>query len=66
MVLSLLERLARRRWRPGASPVWTAAAFAAWMVRRYQRNAAKDTIVLREELRPGQTLVITHTNQPHG
>jgi hypothetical protein len=66
MVLTLLERLALRRRRAGASPIWTAAAFAAWMLRRYQRNASRDNVVLREELKPGQSLVITHTTQPHG
>lgn len=66
MLQSLLERLAARRRRPGAHPAWTAAAFALWLLRRYQRSAAKDAVVLREELRPGETLVITHTNQRRG
>lgn len=66
MLLRILERLALRRRRAGASPLWTAAAFGAWMLRRYQRNASRDTVVLREELKPGQSLVITHTTQPHG
>jgi hypothetical protein len=66
MVLSILERLAARRRRPGAHPAWTAVAVAAFLVRRYQRRAAKDAVVLREELRPGETLLITHTNRPQG
>lgn len=66
MLLALLERLARQRRRAGASSIWTAAAFAAFLLRRYQQRADKEGVVLREELRPGETLVISHTTQPHG
>ena len=66
MFLSLLERLALRRRRPGAHPAWTAVAFAAFLVRRYQRKQAQDAVALREELRPGETLVITHTTRRRG
>jgi hypothetical protein len=66
MVLSILERLAARRRRPGAHPAWTAVAVGAFLLRRYQRRAAKDSVVLREELRPGEALLITHTNRPQG
>lgn len=66
MFLKLLERLAARRRRAGAHPAWMAVGFAAWLVRRYQRNAGRDAVVLREELRPGETLVITHTTQRGG
>ena len=66
MLLSLLERLALRRRRPGAHPAWSAVAFAAFLVRRYRKRADRDAVVLREELRPGETLVITHTSQRQG
>jgi hypothetical protein len=66
MLLSILERLAQRRRRPGAHPAWSAVALAAFLVRRLRSRAAKDSVVLREELRPGETLVITHTHQPQG
>lgn len=66
MVLSILERLATRRRRSGASPVWTVVAFAVFLLRVHQRRAAKDTVSLREELRPGESLVITHTTRPQG
>jgi hypothetical protein len=66
MLLSLLERLALRRRRPGAHPAWSAVAFAAFLVRRYRKRADRDAVVLREELRPGETLVITHTDQQQG
>ncbi len=66
MLLTLLERLAARRRRAGASPIWTAAAFAAFLLRLYRRRSASDEVALREVLRPGETLVITHTTQPRG
>jgi hypothetical protein len=66
MLLTILERLGRRRQRPGASGVWTAVAFAAFLLRQYQRRAARDAISLREELRPGESLLITHTRTPYG
>ena len=66
MLLSLLERLALRRRRPGAHPAWSAVAFAAFLLRQHRKRAAKDAVVLREELRPGETLVITHTTQKQG
>jgi hypothetical protein len=66
MVLKILERLAARRRRPGAHPAWTAMALAAFLVRTYQRRSSRDAVALREELRPGETLVITHTNRPQG
>jgi hypothetical protein len=66
MILSLLERLAARRRRPGAHPAWTAVALAAFLLRRYQRSSARDAVALREELRPGETLVITHTTHRRG
>ena len=66
MVLSLLERLAARRRRPGSHPAWTAVALAAFLLRTYRRRSARDAVVLREELKPGETLLITHTNRPQG
>jgi hypothetical protein len=66
MVLSLLERLAARRRRPGAHPAWVAASFALFLLRTYRKRAARDEVVLREALQPGETLVITHTNQHQG
>lgn len=66
MLLSLLERLALRRRRPGAHPAWTAVAFAAFLVRWHRKRSAKETLALTEVLRPGETLVITHTHQRRG
>jgi hypothetical protein len=66
MVLMILERLAARRRRSGASPVWTVVAAAAFLLRLHQRRSSKDAVSLREELRPGETLVITHTDRTRG
>lgn len=40
--------------------------FAIFLLRTYQRRANRDTVVLREQLNPGETLVISHTHQPRG
>ncbi|MFP5256782.1 MAG: hypothetical protein ACLGI8_13150 [Acidimicrobiia bacterium] len=66
MLLRALQLLAARRRRPGSSPVWTGVALAAFLLQRYQRRQARDTVSLREELRPGESLLISHTTQPHG
>jgi hypothetical protein len=66
MLLALLERLARRRQRQGASGIWTAVALAAFLLRQYQRRASRDSVRLSEELRPGESLLITHTTTRHG
>jgi hypothetical protein len=61
-----LERLALRRSRPGSSSIWTAVAIAAWLLRHHDKRVRRDMIVLREELQPGETLLITHTTQTQG
>lgn len=66
MFLRLLQTLALRRKRNGASGIWTGVAFAAFLVRLYQRRARKDSVSLREELQPGESLVISHTTSPRG
>ncbi|HEY9556833.1 MAG TPA: hypothetical protein VIR58_08860 [Acidimicrobiales bacterium] len=67
MLLRALEILARRRRLKGrGGPIWTAAALGAFLIRAYQRREARESISLREELRPGESLLITHTRQPRG
>lgn len=66
MLLRALQMLAARRRRPGASGVWTGVALAAFLLRRYQERQRQESVSLREELRPGEALLITHTTQPHG
>jgi hypothetical protein len=66
MLLRLLEQLARRRRRPGSHPAWTAVALAAFLLRVYQQRAQRQEVSLREELRPGESLLISHTTEPRG
>ncbi len=65
-MLRILELLAVRRRRNGASGIWTGVAFAAFLLRWHQRRAERDTVSLREELKPGESLVISHTTLPRG
>lgn len=65
-LLAILEWVALRRRRHGSHPIWTAAAFAAFLLRQHHKRAVRDAIVLREELRPGESLLITDTNVPRG
>ncbi|MGQ0832373.1 MAG: hypothetical protein ACT4OV_11915 [Microthrixaceae bacterium] len=66
MLLRILEKLARRRRRPGAHPAWAAVSLAVFLLRRAQRRSKRDAVVLREELRPGEGLLISHTTQTWG
>lgn len=64
MLLRAIELLGRRR--RGGHPAWAALTLAAFLLRRYQQSAQRDEVVLREELRPGESLLISHTTQPRG
>jgi hypothetical protein len=66
MLLRVLEMVARRRRIKSSSGLWTGLTFAIFLLRTYQRRAARDTISLREELKPGQSLLISNTDQPRG
>jgi hypothetical protein len=66
MLLAVLEWLALRRKRPGAHSIWTAAAFAAFLLRQHHRRVARERVSLRQELHPGESLLITHTDTPRG
>jgi hypothetical protein len=65
MLLAVIEMALRRR-PAGAKGIWSGLALAAFLLRWQQRRARKEGVSLREELRPGDTLVITHTRTPHG
>ncbi len=67
MLLRLLELLAVRRKRRGANGggIWTAVGLAAFLLRRHKQRSARDEVALREEIRPGESLVISHTTRPH-
>ena len=64
--IPFLERLALRRSRAGHRGIWTAIAMATWLLRHYDKRVRRDVIVLREDLQPGDSLLITHTTQPQG
>jgi hypothetical protein len=67
MLLRVLEMIARRRRIKGpSSGLWTGLTFAIFLLRLHQRRAARDTISLREELKPGESLLISNTHQPRG
>lgn len=66
MLLGLLQQLALRRKRQGASGIWTAVAFAAFLLGQYQKRSRSDAVVLREALLPGESVVISHTTTPRG
>jgi hypothetical protein len=66
MLLRILEQLARRRRRPGSHPAWTAVSLAAFLLRLHRKRAHRHDVSLREELKPGETLVITHLPEPRG
>lgn len=67
MLLRALQIIARRRrLKGGGGPVWAAAAIGAYLIRFYQRREARESVSLREELQPGESLLISHTTQPRG
>jgi hypothetical protein len=67
MLLRILEIVARRkRLKGGGGPIWAAAALGAYLLRFHQRREARQAISLREELQPGESLLITHLSQPKG
>ena len=66
LFLNLLERMAARRRQAGRGGIWTGIAFGTFLLRLYRRRAHRDVITLREPLLPGESILITHTTQPHG
>jgi hypothetical protein len=66
LFMNLLERLAARRRAAGRGGIWTGIAFGTFLLRIYQRRAHRHTISLSEPLRPGESILITHTTQRQG
>ena len=64
ILLETLQRFAQRRRRAGAGGIWAGIAFATFLVRLHKRRVRPAS--LRETLRPGESILITHTTQPHG
>ena len=65
-LLLLLERLGRRRHKKGAHGIWTAVALTAYLLKRYDRHVRNKVDILREDLKPGEALLITHTTELQG
>lgn len=65
MLLRALELVARRR-RSGGHPAWAAVTFATFLLRQYKKRAHRQQSVIREELQPGESLLITHHDRPRG
>jgi hypothetical protein len=62
-VLDLLHRTAVRKGVFGSSRRWLAVAIGTWSFRQIIKLAARrETVVLREELQPGESLLVTHTS----
>ena len=66
MLLALLERITARRRGQRRGGIWTGIAFATFLLRWHQKRVGKDAVTLREELRPGESILVTHTTQRHG
>ena len=64
ILLETLQRFAQRRRRSGASGVWAGIAFATFLMRLYKRRAKPAPLSVT--LRPGESILITHTTQPRG
>ena len=62
--IEAVQRFAQRRRRAGGSDLWRAVAFATFLLRIYRRRARPT--VLSEALRPGESILITHTTQRRG
>ncbi|MFL6204964.1 MAG: hypothetical protein ACJ739_06405 [Acidimicrobiales bacterium] len=66
LLINLLERMAAARRQTGRGGIWTGIAFGTFLYRIYQRRAHRDVITLREQLNPGESILITHTTQRQG
>lgn len=54
------ELRGRRHGLRGASSVWLAVWVVSFAYRRLRKMTAPEQVVVREQLRPGQRLVVTH------
>jgi hypothetical protein len=66
-IVDVVQRTAVRRGVFGTSRAWLAVAIGTWSLRQARRIASRrETAVLTEELRPGESLLITHTTDTYG
>jgi hypothetical protein len=64
VLLEALQRYAQRRRRAGAGGIWAGVAFATFLMRLHRRRTQPAT--LHEVLRPGESILISHTTQHRG
>ena len=64
--LQFVERFALRRSSVGGRGVYSSIAFAGFLLRQYDKRSRRNVVVLREELQPGESLLITHTTHTQG
>ena len=66
-VLGRLQSAGIRKGFFGTSRPWLIVGVTAWAIRRARGLVRREeAVVLREPLRPGESLLITHTREPHG
>ena len=66
MLLRVLERVAMYRRGKNRGGIWTAISLATFLLRWHKRREARETLSLIEDLKPGESILITHTTQRHG
>lgn len=63
-MIRYLSRVGFRRGLLGGSRAWTSVGVVAFALRALGRMAAREPeVVYREELQPGQTLVVSHLSR---
>ncbi len=66
-VLARLQRVGVRRGLFGTSRAWTAIAVGSFTLRRLKKLAKREPqIVYCQELKPGESILISHTTDTHG
>jgi hypothetical protein len=66
-VLDRLQREGVRRGVMGTSRAWTIIAVISFVLRQARKLASKTPqVVHRQELKPGESITITHTLETHG
>lgn len=66
-VLARLQRVGVRRGVFGTSRAWTVVAVGTFTLRQLGKLAKRDPeVVHRQELKPGESILISHTTDTHG
>jgi hypothetical protein len=66
-VLARLQREGVRRGLFGTSRAWTAIAVGSFTLRQLKKLAKRDAEVVHcQELKPGESILISHTTDTHG